>query len=739
MAVTPATKLTPVPTSLVPNPLNLFSSYTYSISFWWLNTNDHQQLQTISDDVDAVLAWEPTPGLSFCLAEDSGLYPDRRLPLPYGLNYNITQLDWDTTVSGGADIKSQHGAGTLRILEADGFTFLDSMLIASALNDSTIGTKSSHAMQPYMIQIDFQGYDDSGMQITTANSLMPLRKRLIVQITGIDTSVTTQGSEYTVKFISQPLKAMHTEYNAMPKEMTIVAGTVNEFFNGPNGLGAQLNKHYADQVTQLKQQYQDGYFFNIDPSIANSSIVNPNSTPVTVANPDNNSSVDLTKVRMTFGTKDTISSIINTVLCHSGFFLDTQLGLYGASAASSAMGPPSQTDTFNAFKVVPKLEFGTVINGKPVRLNTLDELRGQYPHIITYNIRQYPIYGSIKHPTLPYFADGDPHVLKAYNYIYTGENTDIIKFDLRYNTTFYTNWLAYTQNIPSNSATATTSTAQLLASAPDALITPTSLAVFNPQLAALSSIKVPGPFRVKPITDDQRITATGNATNNAAAQKLLDAMHSRYADMITVDLHIIGDTTLIQQEGWLFTPSASANSKYNDVSLSQSDFATKYGFVRFISGESPVTLTIKSPFDIDTDWNNTGLTYPDVSQFQSGWSGQYYILTIHHSFQNGAFTQKLKLVKNITDVQSKAAKDSSNNSAVRTGASNQSQSNSPNAGGSNSTPTITASQANNYSQQITQFQAVLNNPASTQSQITQAQNIINNAKNQLALYNNSSR
>ena len=90
----------PVPEKLtLSNPLHQFASYSYAISLWKLSLSDFNRLMS-NTDVKGAMDWQPTVGgspgspkdSSFVVAEDSGLYPDYRVPNTYGFNYNIEDL-----------------------------------------------------------------------------------------------------------------------------------------------------------------------------------------------------------------------------------------------------------------------------------------------------------------------------------------------------------------------------------------------------------------------------------------------------------------------------------------------------------------------------------------------------------------------------------------------------------------------------------------------------------------------
>ena len=84
------------------NPLHQFASYTYAISLWKLSLTDLNGLMSATT-VEEALAWNPTVissnyTSSYVVAEDSGLYPNQRVPNTLGINYNIQSLNFDCII-----------------------------------------------------------------------------------------------------------------------------------------------------------------------------------------------------------------------------------------------------------------------------------------------------------------------------------------------------------------------------------------------------------------------------------------------------------------------------------------------------------------------------------------------------------------------------------------------------------------------------------------------------------------
>ena len=125
-------------------------------------------------DVDSALAWEPDPNQSYVIAEDAGLFPDRRLPGVLPVNYNIQNVKFTTIIAPNKQSRSSNMIeGSMTIIEPYGVTFLDTLCVAASY---FYPGGANYTTLPYMLQLDFFGYDDNGDPISDSDTI-GLRKR----------------------------------------------------------------------------------------------------------------------------------------------------------------------------------------------------------------------------------------------------------------------------------------------------------------------------------------------------------------------------------------------------------------------------------------------------------------------------------------------------------------------------------------------------------------------------------
>lgn len=615
----------PVPTGIIPNPLHQFASSSYALSLWWMDVQDNNIMT--SGDVGTGTNYNPGPN-SYVIAEDSGLYPNRRLPTQLGLNYNIQDVNFETVVGLNSKSKSSNmTTGTMTIVEPYGVTFLDSLVRASGMS----GTYQNYTEQPYMLQIDFTGYDDNGDPVPSSQTDI-YRKRFPIKINTMTIDVTGQGAEYKLSFTpTGHIAYTEKEISTVPKDLTITVDTVGNFFTAFENA---INAFWQIEAQDKKTQYPDTIKFNIDPAIAKCTILYNKQMDISQANPDSKK-IDLSKGNFSIPAGTQIQEIITRVIQQSDY-ITGQLGLDKQNDKPSDV-QTSESQVLNAFKTTVQTKYGS-----------FDNVTNKYAKTYTYSILQYNVYDA-KHPSAPTMTDPRPYVVKDYNYLYTGKNVDILDLKIHFDSTFYTAVNSYPNQVAATNATASTAIDSLLAAGTNLLLSPQLLGSLGviPGLGQVANLT---PNKFKNIVGDQRQTVGLNTIKNPSAQVGANVMNSLYTnqmqEMVNVDLTILGDPTFLKQDDWLYSPNPATGNSVFDKLISQFTMAQQYGQIKMDNGELIVSLTINAPADIDIDWTDKGLMYPPIGSTPSLFTGYYTVKIIKNTFSGGKFTQVLSLVRN---------------------------------------------------------------------------------------------
>jgi hypothetical protein len=283
-----------------------------------------------------------------------------------------------------------------------------------------------------------------------------------------------------------------------------------------------------------------------------------------------------------------------------------------------------QDKSFFWIKVVPT-----------IKLLEFDRLRKIWAREITYNIQKY----EVKNLKVDVGPQGIATTyVKDYNYIYTGQNIDIIDLDIQFNALYYNALTIYRD-------------AMADAVAPNSVIEENKsknvddYRTKNPSLNQDPNAIMP--LVIKPIVLDARQrTGSGSYTSKSVALADVEAslMTLSQGDMLHVMLKIIGDPDFIKQDDIFYPPMPNSQVTENKTSIDPR--LTPNGSLRTDRGEVYVNLTFRTPVDIDetTGLMSYKLNGKDTTK-KSLFSGIYRIMTVKNEFRNGQFIQTLNLVR----------------------------------------------------------------------------------------------
>lgn len=255
---------------------------------------------------------------------------------------------------------------------------------------------------------------------------------------------------------------------------------------------------------------------------------------------------------------------------------------------------------------------------------------GRSPRIYVYRVIPYKVDSSKVEGPKPNMLKSlikQSNALKAYNYIYTGQNKDIINFDLNFDLSFFTN--------------ISTTRGQMQADSKK----PGGMAAGTPD----PSYKTPGALlpSAAPAEGSAGVNnATGPNTGkkggggkehveNSIARMFNDAILNSDADLINVKLTIHGDPYYIIDAGL---------GNYLGIENPINQSITLEGSLNPRKGEVDVILNFRTP--IDYDGEDGFVKYPLGGFLPIGmFSGVYQVILVTNKFSKGQFTQELDLVR----------------------------------------------------------------------------------------------
>lgn len=256
---------------------------------------------------------------------------------------------------------------------------------------------------------------------------------------------------------------------------------------------------------------------------------------------------------------------------------------------------------------------------------------GKSPKIYVYRVIPYMADSSVNEapsaPSLNQFLK-QGSAIKAYNYIYTGQNKDIIKFDIDLNLAFYTSVNADRGSL--TSAAKKGGTDQTVAG--------------DPQSAYRQPTAIPKPAGAsgQAATVDTNAPSTGSKggggkehSENSIARMFNDNFVNSDNDLIQVNLEIHGDPYYLADAGL---------GNYLGIANPLNRAITVEGAMNPLGGEVNVILNFRTP--IDYNGEDGFVKYPLGGFLPIGmFSGIYKVIIVTSKFTGGRFSQTLKLVR----------------------------------------------------------------------------------------------
>lgn len=646
--------LAPVPISDKPNELNQYSSVSYNIALYMMNSRSYVDITRSPNNPQEALQF-PNSQL---LMRSGGVGLDNTSN-NFSNDFFIDDLEISNIAVGPNKFRHNTNATDIRftITEPRGVTLLEKL--QSLAGTVLVTTKEKYIHAPYLLEIKFKGYDETGKPVPTPSK----PKYIPIRITNMTFEVTSSGTQYRVEAVPFSNQALQSIVSTIPHNIELKAKTVGDIFSsevikvvdestkisnenqgidGPGSANANANKIKRTKVKNLAEiltdsqktrtgtpplsgnaktiilkngkPYQvqpaaekyDTYNFLIADEIANAKLnlgdlYDVLNTPVpTDGEKKNTKKTDRSQFEtyvqgLTKGVKfdkDTgifkinagtdISKLINLVIMHSDY-MDKNIEDNPDQYAKS--GNP-----INWFRVRPVIKSATSSGGG------YDAKEGRYKYDIMFAVEKNVIH----YHDFPWAKKSRPigkGYHKKYDYIFSGQNTQVLDFQLKFNTAFLQVMTAGTGSPFANKSANT-------------------------------------PFT--PVQKEIVDSVEGNTTNvednvtRKRAKDLFSSVMSDGVDMVNLDMQIVGDPAWIPTSDAYWQDKVRRGEQYAQAFMPD-------GTINYNLSPPFIQLNLKTPIDYD---NTTGLQNPNQS-INSSFSGVYRITQIDSTFSGGAFQQRL--------------------------------------------------------------------------------------------------
>ena len=609
----------------VPNVLHAYSSYTYNISLSALSVSQYNDM--VENDVAAKT--EPLMTSSVLMASGGANNEDfKRNPI-FKRDFFIENLVMDSIIG-----QTQYNQGSnvlsidFEIHEPYGITLIDRLLALATQMDY-----ENYIEIPYVLRIQFMGYDKDGVPIGPIPNTI---KFIPITIINIKTSVTETGAKYKVKAIATNHLAFKQTVATVPTNISVATENIEQFFNGVDngqnkgmykGLAQIINEYNEKQVTNGSgaRTVADQVHFEIHDYIKQYKInlSNLKDVPEKVigddaakqnararTNPNAAPQVAVNQMTNRFNTGTSVISIINTIMRNSRYVLD-QITLPDEVEIKDCETDGKQP--LRWFKIIPKY-----------KLLDFDEKIQRFAYDVTYVIVPYEIYGQ----RLPIAPQAKPeNISKVYDYYFTGQNQDIIDLQLDFNYMFF-------QGLTYNSDTLS-----------EAKKSPSQTQVIDRSTQATppekSSSKDVTPNRIERLGSNQKDGGHGFTSfqpKTLLASDLANSlMTTSKADMLSMTITVLGDPSLIKQDDLLYMAHELEGMPTTPNGSIIQDNGEVYIKLRFLVSDDRDPVTGLATFLTTVDGGSTSRL--------SVMSGVFRILKVKNKFSDGKFTQELSCLR----------------------------------------------------------------------------------------------
>lgn len=663
------------------NPLGSLASYNYQLSLYMITApayeafvaSGRRNINLFGEQIATTTDQRAEAGRNgaFLIAQSGGIGGSDQRPPGFEYDYYIDGLSFKHYVNSTAT-GSPVSATTYKfqITEPYGFSLLTKLrkakdTLAAPIPGATgpVATVPRDPLsQYYILGIRFFGWDQNGAQIIgpeifDGNPIDPsapgngtlFESFYDIIIKEVKFKVDGKATVYNIEAESASIgTTINVRKGMVPQSITVSGSTVRDYLSGPNGLFTQLNKQQQDLVnnnTITKPIVYKINWLGDAERIAISSILSDartdrgaetSSTAETTAevNPEsetraapNNASRDLSIANIP------IVQAIDQIVAMSKYLQDSIAFNYTDSnennpetAAPNVVTTPNKRFTwFHISPEISNIEWDAKIN--------------DWAYDITYTIQTYLI-PSIDNPFVnnntPYYG---PH--KRYDYWYTGQNSEVLKFEQTIDKGFFNIVTAGNPAANSNNTTSATGTGGA-AGGTTGGTTP----------AASPSLTTTATNTTSPINSDGSGATLSMETINSVRTTLYDP--GAYAK---AKVEILGDPDFLMQPSPNLGNAIGRATPFNR-------FYSGGGFtINPNGGQVFFELDFKEAVDYEVGGANdvladgrgvtgTGGTlsindsinfvnYPDSVSDKI--NGVVYMLTeITHNFKNGVFTQALE-------------------------------------------------------------------------------------------------
>jgi hypothetical protein len=652
----------------MPNPLFKYASYTYQIGLGVLT--DAQLKDPLS-----YMKGQSLP----LIFKDGGADPLNRVKTPYGaFEFYIDKLEITTLPSLQPNAITNVSNITFQIIEP----YSMGMFMIALQQAAQKAGHDNWVQAPFLLTLDFKGNTETG----AISSIPKTSRKIPIKLTEANVTVTEAGAVYSCSAVPWNAPAHSKATAGLKSDHSVSGKTVQEILQtGEKSLQAVVNAKYK----QLKEQgivpvpdevlilFPNEYWSDSGNPASDSKVTVPGSATAGVDVDSIAKQLGVTRTG-TIGSNKNVNLIQSEANCNalgkaSIGYGDARKGdqrvgkdnkVYDKSKSTNVRANNFIDPTTGEMRFTQNMDIMNVINqvlmnsdyvSKSLSADQVDEKgQRQWWHIDCqiYNVTtdaNYPTTGTkprlIVYRVIPYLTHtankSSPNtrpigltvlgkeIVKVYNYIYTGKNIDILKFNIEFGAAIVGVMGQAKLSQTQDSVKAVDSSGAKDKNKADP----------NPVPKGNAPSKEPGttPTAMLPIENTTRTDKKGGGGNETVATRAARSWHDAVtagSEMVNLNMEILGDPYYIIQSGMGTYTARPVSQNLNDD-----------GSMCYQNGEVHIGVGFSTPIDINLssglyDFGKSSKTAP-VKQ----WTGIYKLTQVVSKFNGGLFTQTIEGVR----------------------------------------------------------------------------------------------
>ena len=520
----------------------------------------------------------------------------------------------------------------MELSEPMGISLYEKLRAAAVANDFR-----DHLDAPFLLTLDFIGMDTEGK----THKEIP-RRYFPIKIVNSEMDMGAGGTMYTLTAVPWTEFGMVNRYLYTRGTATIKGGSITDALKS---LETILKKHQEKEKELDYRTVEDEYRFTVDPFFTSQdSPIDNNTMSIFTFNEKGNDGFrgeihhfgkgnpkapggGIKPQIMVARPNTSISHILERIMLRTRYFRQitrTFTEEYWGKLSEQQKGDVLSKEYVPWFKIVTTVH---------TEAGKFDRLRKKEKKIIHYHIKPFLVH--ILNFVVPGLGGGSlygKYVKKRYNYTFTGKNLDILDLNIKYKYAFFQSRLVmsdYHDDEDNQDA---------------------SKSDLEKSRWAYGSGDYPeklNPLTMEPIFQDSEdsIVKGSNQTNMTVTQQYYDYLTNTDADMMRVEMRIMGDPAFIGHDFAIPMPLAMTNKRVASIEgagrLGGMVFDEKLGAFNVDQAEPLVTLNFKFP----RDFNEQSGFYSTKNKDNAQFSGLYKVAKVESIFDQGQFTQDLLMVR----------------------------------------------------------------------------------------------